>query len=866
MTSTLISFLVLTWCGHDVLRRLGDLVDVEFDSLTSIGLGFFIAAGFTIVWLCNSPFSLSSTSWMLVLLGILALTPKIFSFRKVMRPLPGATSFTEPRYTIGFLVLAVLYFLPLIAVQWSSDFLPWDAFTTWIYRAKLWVLTNQLMNLETIPEWLAAGASGYAIDAAGYPLSVSAIAAFASSVTGNWHTPSATIPWLFATIASTFLIMGLAKTSMDGHPLGALAGAALLITTPIFHIHSLVPGYADIWLQGTSGMGLAALCVWSQRRDMSTLLLSLALLSLGIFFKNEGWMWLFVGLCSLAIMTSPRRHFLVSILLIFFSIAGLTLAAFFDLGFTRTWSFENGLLFFGDLEALGVRPKNPADYFFNETVLRGNYLLLLPLYTLLVAWSVLLKKRQFYGYWLIGVAAFSCILFIFSFSSFSIYAEIGTAFNRLMLQILPILVVTICAIGGHLIQEQTSKFTSLKRTYVKTMLAQGAVLLAVSLFAAISLALWIGGETGPENGNYNSSSIKLQRASEFRSVAGDFTQTPRGYKFTNASDGIGVAAANIDIGVVQPRYVFFDAETPKSETVFFYWINTGSSQVHTTAVPASGQTLLDMSEFAQFWQQPIEEMGYLLAPEHFGDVVIHSIGQSNSLTAARTQLLNLWNTPAPLSHRVINGIDGHTPSPLNFNTILNIALFILICIGIANLSFRTKITHQKHLNIVVAITGLWLIGSAIYIKQASAFTIDLLGSEMLSTQKTDNHIVDERLRYVASKVDKALGDFREVPNSVHMSVQASDEFHMPVLSTGQGANGLYYASKLPFTILPSPGAKIEVSQLGNLPNGTVALLVLFDLQLSSFQDLPPESEMTFTLLDADTTELPSVELWLIKRK
>ena len=163
MTSTLISFLVLTWCGHDVLRRLGDLVDVEFDSLTSIGLGFFIAAGFTIVWLCNSPFSLSSTSWILVLLGILALTPKIFSFRKVMRPLPGATSFTEPRYTIGFLVLAVLYFLPLIAVQWSSDFLPWDAFTTWIYRAKLWVLTNQLMNLETIPEWLAAGASGYAM-------------------------------------------------------------------------------------------------------------------------------------------------------------------------------------------------------------------------------------------------------------------------------------------------------------------------------------------------------------------------------------------------------------------------------------------------------------------------------------------------------------------------------------------------------------------------------------------------------------------------------------------------------------------------------------------------------------------------------
>ena len=66
----------------------------------------------------------------------------------------------------------------------SSQVFPWDAFTTWMFRAKAWVTTDQAIDFVTFNEWLISG-SGFTLPAAHYPISVSAVAVNAASGTSS---------------------------------------------------------------------------------------------------------------------------------------------------------------------------------------------------------------------------------------------------------------------------------------------------------------------------------------------------------------------------------------------------------------------------------------------------------------------------------------------------------------------------------------------------------------------------------------------------------------------------------------------------------------------------------------------------------
>ena len=153
----------------------------------------------------------------------------------------------------------------------SRQVFPWDAFTTWMFRAKAWVTTDQAVDFATFNEWLVSGA-GFTLPAAHYPISVSAVAAFAAAVSGGWSDQAASIPWFFVMTASALIMAGLCRLQTPNHPFAALAGAALLVTAPLVHWHGVLAGYADIWVMGTSGMGLAGICLWTQRKARSTLM------------------------------------------------------------------------------------------------------------------------------------------------------------------------------------------------------------------------------------------------------------------------------------------------------------------------------------------------------------------------------------------------------------------------------------------------------------------------------------------------------------------------------------------------------------------------------------------------------------------
>ena len=97
-------------------------------------------------------------------------------------------------------------------------------------------------------------------------------------------------------------------------------------------------------------------------------------------------------------------------------------------------------------------------------------------------------------------------------------------------------------------------------------------------------------------------------------MVGDLKGIPRGLSVQRRQypRGCGVdsaAATSRDTATIC-REPCLDA----SAEALFYWINAEEPGVHSTPLPLSGGSILDMSTYQDFWQKPIQEMGFLAKP------------------------------------------------------------------------------------------------------------------------------------------------------------------------------------------------------------------------------------------------------------
>lgn len=865
MIITLASVLVLWWCGHVALQKIAGYSGSQIDVFISWGLSLSLSAATLIFWLLASPFPLNTSSWLLLAIGIFVLIRAAvrgdinIPIRRWIRSVD--ISLVE----IGLLLLVIFHMAIVVLAHNSADIFPWDAFTTWMYRAKAWVLSNAAAPLTPTSEWLGNLTHNYPAEAAHYPVSVSAIAAFSSTLVGGWDSASASVPWLFVSVASAALMLGLCRQIGAENRLTPIMGMALLMTTPLLHIHGMLAGYADIWVQATSGMGLASLCIWSQKRTITSLMVSLALLCLGTFFKFEGWLWLGIGILSIFILSGRLKTLVVTVLFLVLVYCSISLVSSFFPTTLGAWGYTDSTLFFGPLGSIAFRPLNPVEFLVNETALRGNYLLLFPLYICCIGWSIICGKDIFFGYWLIGFLALGALLIIFSLTGFSIYTELGTALNRLILQILPILVLSITAIGNEFIssgsdsrQTANGKKPSSQTVPRSLLTATFAILTSMLMLPAVWQC------TLEQRQNTSIAFEKKYPASEFTSVEGDFRRTESGYKFTDGSAVIGVAKINATPMGVQPRYVHLHAEVNRRDALSFYWINNLDPRVHSVPITVSGKTLLDMSQYADFWQLSISEMGYLASPAYFEDITVHSLSQSQSLHGSHSELINLWLTPGELGQQIINGIDGNSPSPINFNTVLILALVLLLLAAAleAALVETPKIFTRAHT--ISAIAGIWLTGSIVYLQQATAYAADLQLPIWNPTVEQDHPLPSLKQKAIGA-IETAVSNFQSSLEIDGQSNATEDRAQIPVLIASEGrAESQYLAHKLPFALLPLVAAKIELSQLMDLPENTSALLVFFGAGDTAINSLMQNGRVVVKKINMGQITGDNFSLWRVQ--
>jgi hypothetical protein len=444
MAFTFIGLSLLWLAGFQACRALGARADWKTNVWIDVGAGFFIAAALLILFLTGAPVPLSTASWGAVFGCALIALPLLRSAMHPNRFNAPVLQLASVRAHLPHLLIIMLitgHLLLVLTNNLTRDIYPWDAFTTWMYRAKVWVLNNALVDFQTVDQWLRSGGTGYALHAAHYPASVSAVAAFASALSGGWSDHAASLTWFFATLAIGSLMYGLCRRAGYSGLLSLIATYAL-ISIPLVSMHGALAGYADLWMLGTSGMGLAALLLWAQQPGKGLPTVGTALLLVGCFIKTEGWIWLGLGLLFIALLALWKRYRFKAIA----GCAGVLLLCVAlesaHLGPLGIWGVREGAIHVGPLGSYALRPYNPLPNYFEMIFIRGNFHLLGLFYLAALAVLTLRKPRACATHWLMGGLVIASQEVIFGVSNYSLYAETGTSINRLLLHFLPVFVLT----------------------------------------------------------------------------------------------------------------------------------------------------------------------------------------------------------------------------------------------------------------------------------------------------------------------------------------------------------------------------------------------------------------------------------------
>ena len=254
MLLTFASLFIISWSGHAAVQNGARLYKVQIDPFLSSGTGFFFSTACVIVWLNNTALSVNTASWALVGLAAFALA---FSAMKrpanLIYPHTALLNLRSAKST-GLVLIVVLYLGLAAVMQASSEVFAWDAFTTWMFRAKAWVTTA--VDFETIERGSQVEQEAMLRGSAVPNLCICTRGVcFISS--GEWRLMSAGMPWLFAALASGAIMFGLCWQLTPDNFLAPTIGALLLMTTPLFQVHTMLLAML-IQVQGTSGLGSRA--------------------------------------------------------------------------------------------------------------------------------------------------------------------------------------------------------------------------------------------------------------------------------------------------------------------------------------------------------------------------------------------------------------------------------------------------------------------------------------------------------------------------------------------------------------------------------------------------------------------------------
>ena len=185
---------------------------------------------------------------------------------------------------------------------------PWDAWTQWGTKARVWSGLHALAPFIDWQQWLA-GAAGYTDNAPNYPATVPLLQTWMALALGRFDDATINLPWLAAAVALAMAIYGqLRRIGVGGA--WALFATYAVLSLPLADTHVALAGYADFHVAAAFALAVAALAAWEAHRDRYALALTIAMACLLPLLKVPGLAWgaiVIVGLLVAAFRGSWKR-------------------------------------------------------------------------------------------------------------------------------------------------------------------------------------------------------------------------------------------------------------------------------------------------------------------------------------------------------------------------------------------------------------------------------------------------------------------------------------------------------------------------------------------------------------------------------
>ena len=305
---------------------------------------------------------------------------------------------------------------------------PWDAWTQWATKARVWYAEGTLVPFVTASQWLSLPNASVWFDAAPhYPATVPLTQVWSAILVGRFDDALVNLPWWLTAVAFGLALYGFLR-GVGLAPLVALIGTWLVLSLPILDTHVALAGYADLAMSAYFTITGLALLRFLHSRSRFDLALLLVMALACVTIKNPGKLWLAMLAPALVAGLVPRYGLriagamfaLAALLALVLTRVGITFLGYrLQLEFDMPWSglteayftFANWHLLFYGVVAMAL--------------LTGRRALAQPLMPLT----------------LIVAAGFAFLMFGFAFTNARQWVEDQSTVNRATLHLAPLIVV-----------------------------------------------------------------------------------------------------------------------------------------------------------------------------------------------------------------------------------------------------------------------------------------------------------------------------------------------------------------------------------------------------------------------------------------
>ena len=246
---------------------------------------------------------------------------------------------------LALLAWIALRFATLAAEIGSRPLYPWDAWTQWATKARVWYALGRIVPFSSADEWLLGNLAAYFDISPSNPATVPLLQAWSAIALGRWDDSATNWPWLAMLLALALGAYGMLRDA-GVRPLGALTGAYLVSSLPLLDTHAALAGYADLMLSGAYTLAALALNRWAAGREPRDGVLAVVLAAACPFIDISGRIWIATLAAGLVVALFPGRGLKVVV----WSLAAAALAI---VAFAReTPLFGGFVLHFGSWRSL----------------------------------------------------------------------------------------------------------------------------------------------------------------------------------------------------------------------------------------------------------------------------------------------------------------------------------------------------------------------------------------------------------------------------------------------------------------------------------------------------------------------------------